>query len=203
MAQITSFANCWFMSERESASMWDFYTDDANSAAIVTTVGRVKDALEVEELPVYIGEVFYTDFDLYFDEMELSSVGAIERAAFRKNRGENQGRDLHENLRMKRKSYAFEKEVRMLVPSSNPFDYKALAGSPDYWNRILSRVETEGKDHYKVDVDLGSLIEYIKVHPSADGEYETELRDFIRSADHSDLDPNCVTQSDWARNPFQ
>lgn len=199
LARITSFINCWYMGGSESAAMWDIYGSENKSVAISTTIGDLKDALGVEELPVFMGKVFYVDYTSYLDEMDECSRGAVEKATHRDRRG----RDLHENLRMKRKSYQYETEVRLLVPTSDPFDHRPLQ-----WEtyrdleEILHCAETEGKSHYKVDIDLNSLIESIKVNPRAGEDYKTELRGYIRETDGINLSPECVTQSDFTRDPL-
>jgi hypothetical protein len=123
------FVSCWHASEFESAALWDLYSGKSG-IAIRSTVSRLKQSI-AEESEFYIGEVKYIDF-------------RTEPAP---------------NLNMlipvflKRKSFEYEREVRLLSP---------------HFPKNGEYVDFEAPlDSKALTVDLNSLIDAIFVSPTA------------------------------------
>ncbi|HAO0844231.1 TPA: DUF2971 domain-containing protein [Escherichia coli] len=88
--------NCWHQNEHESEGMWRLYSDANKGIAIQTSISRLIDSLQSEEI-ISISEVKYID---YFDE-KLTSEDCVV------------------NGRMvpflKRKAFSHENEVRLSI----------------------------------------------------------------------------------------
>jgi hypothetical protein len=54
---------CWHANEDESEAMWSTYGQKSPAVAICSTPARLKRALEATDVPIYIGEVTYVDYD--------------------------------------------------------------------------------------------------------------------------------------------
>ena len=111
------------MNEHESAAMWKIYGATNKSVAISSTVGDFKEAINNTDYPINIGKVFYVDYTASWQELDSESQNALDNALHQTNR------DLYENLRLKRRSFEYEKEVRMFAtfPTAshpNPFTWK-------------------------------------------------------------------------------
>jgi hypothetical protein len=89
------FANCWYRSKHESASLWKTYSQK-NGIAILSTVGRLKKSFESSENQIYIFEIKYIDYN---SEAFPSDAISFSFAPF-----------VH-----KRKEYESEKELRALI----------------------------------------------------------------------------------------
>lgn len=86
------FANCWYSGDQESAALWDIHAN-RTGLAIKTTSRRLKTAIFSCKQPFYVGLVSYRD---YASEDNLSL-------------------NLFSPPFMKRKSFEYEREVRILV----------------------------------------------------------------------------------------
>lgn len=90
------FVNCWYMGDVESAAMWSGYGGSTGAICIMSSVARLKSALEPAQETVFLGEIEYVNY---------------EREAF-----------VPENLMTpalhKRASFAHEKELRAITISS-------------------------------------------------------------------------------------
>jgi hypothetical protein len=72
------FLNCWHINETQSDAMWKIFLDTKNGIAIKSTVGDLITSLEVSQDDIYIGEVYYRDFDkVTFNELldEKQNIG--------------------------------------------------------------------------------------------------------------------------------
>jgi hypothetical protein len=123
------YVSCWHNNSGESLAMWKLYAD--KGIAVQTTVARLKAALAgCAEQTIYIGKVEYLDY---------SKTG---------------GRGDHELIPFahKRRSFAFEREVRALFrePSKEEGDDEPL-----------------GESGFRVPIDADSLIETIYVAPTS------------------------------------
>jgi hypothetical protein len=119
----TLAVNCWNINEQESAALWKIYCTGIDGIAIQSTVGRIKSALEVEEIDVYIGKVHYIDY--LTDSIPFRGITTP--------------------VYYKRKSFEYENELRLvtLMPASTKRTNKN--------NRIISKYN-EGC-RIKINVD--------------------------------------------------
>ncbi len=121
----------WHINEYESFAMWQIFTQNSEGLAIQSTIGRLQKALEVEkDFKQYIGEVNYIDYKkeyIPFDDMFFPFL-------------------------FKRKSFQYEREVRILAD--------------------LSEQEIKINDGLKIDVDINQLIEKIYIHPKSENWYK-------------------------------
>ena len=121
----------WHINEYESFAMWQIFTQNSEGLAIQSTIGRLQKALEVEkDFKQYIGEVNYIDYKkeyIPFDDMFFPFL-------------------------FKRKSFQYEREVRILAD--------------------LSDQEIKINDGIKINVDINQLIEKIYIHPKSENWYK-------------------------------
>jgi hypothetical protein len=121
----------WHINEYESFAMWQIFTQNSEGLAIQSTIGRLQKALEVEkDFKQYIGEVNYIDYKkeyIPFDDMFFPFL-------------------------FKRKSFQYEREVRILAD--------------------LSDQEIKINDGIKINVDINHLIEKIYIHPKSENWYK-------------------------------
>jgi hypothetical protein len=121
----------WHINEYESFAMWQIFTQNSEGLAIQSTIGRLQKALEVEKnFKQYIGQVNYIDYKkeyIPFDDMFFPFL-------------------------FKRKSFQYEREVRIVGDLSNQ--------------------EIKINDGLKIDVDINQLIEKIYIHPKSENWYK-------------------------------
>jgi hypothetical protein len=95
-------ANCWYMSDYESAAMWDLYSKDGG-VAISTLISRLEQSIRPEFDPgswgLYGNAVMYIDFEKTKLET-IDAQGAVIPA---------------KNLHCKRKSFEHEQEYRLTL----------------------------------------------------------------------------------------
>ena len=83
----------WHINEYESFAMWQIFTQNSEGLAIQSTIGRLQKALQPEEhFQQYIGEVNYIDYKKEYIPFD----------------------DLFFPLLYKRKSFQYEREVRII-----------------------------------------------------------------------------------------
>ena len=123
------FVNCWHASTCESAALWSIY--GSAGLAVRSTVGRLKQAIRSVEF--YLASVRYCDYEIddWFD-------GNAILPCF-----------------MKRKSFEFEQEVRVVVWADT---------IDNSWDRRLQDPSTVGVE---LEVDIAELIESVYVSPTA------------------------------------
>jgi hypothetical protein len=90
------FVSCWHMNEHESAAMWRLYLKSDEGIAVRSTIQRMTEAFELAKQDVYLGKMYYNDFD-----SQIMVPGNVLRLAF-----------------VKRRSFEHEREVRALVSGS-------------------------------------------------------------------------------------
>jgi hypothetical protein len=121
----------WHINEYESFAMWQIFTQNSEGLAIQSTIGRLQKALEVEkDFKQYIGEVNYIDYKkeyIPFDDMFFPFL-------------------------FKRKSFQYEREVRILAD--------------------LSEQQIKINDGIKINVNINQLIEKIYIHPKSENWYK-------------------------------
>lgn len=121
----------WHINEYESFAMWQIFTQNSEGLAIQSTIGRLQKALEAEKnFKQYIGQVNYIDYKkeyIPFDDMFFPFL-------------------------FKRKSFQYEREVRIIGDLSNQ--------------------EIKINDGLKIDVNINQLIEKIYIHPKSENWYK-------------------------------
>jgi hypothetical protein len=93
-----TLVSCWHLSRHESDALWQVYGRSDAPVAIRTTAQRLFDSFRTAEYPVYVGMVYYTDFN----------YGAIEPSYERFT------------YLFKRSSFQHEREVRAIIRVSTP-----------------------------------------------------------------------------------
>lgn len=121
----------WHINEYESFAMWQIFTQNSEGLAIQSTIGRLQQALDVEkDTQQYIGEVNYIDYKKEYIPFE----------------------DTFFPFLFKRKSFQYEREVRVLSDLSNQ--------------------QIKINDGIKIDIDINQLIEKIYIHPKSENWYK-------------------------------
>lgn len=121
----------WHINEYESFAMWQIFTQNSEGLAIQSTIGRLQKALKPENnFDQYIGEVNYIDYKKEYIPFD----------------------DLFFPFLFKRKSFQYEREVRIITDTSKS-DIKLDEG-------------------LKINVDINQLIEKIYIHPKSENWYK-------------------------------
>ncbi|TRX39744.1 hypothetical protein [Flavobacterium restrictum] len=121
----------WHINEYESFAMWQIFTQNSEGLAIQSTIGRLQNAVAKEEnFKQYIGEVNYIDYKKEYIPFD----------------------DLFFPFLYKRKSFQYEREVRILSDVTE--------------NNIKIN---EG---LKINIDVNQLIEKIYIHPKSENWYK-------------------------------
>jgi len=101
--------NCWHASEHESAALWKLYAPSGDGVAVVSTVGAMTEALQLEPRKILGGRVEYVEYD---DMTELDPAGWAPFARwFRKHR-----------------SLEHEKEYRLIHLEPHGVDAREIRG---------------------------------------------------------------------------
>ena len=121
----------WHINEYESFAMWQIFTQNSEGLAIQSTIGRLQKALQPEEhFQQYIGEVNYIDYKKEYIPFD----------------------DLFFPFLYKRKSFQYEREVRILSD--------------------VTQNNLKLNDGLKINVDVNLLIEKIYIHPKSENWYK-------------------------------
>ncbi len=121
----------WHINEYESFAMWQIFTKNNEGLAIQSTIGRLQKAVRPENnFDQYIGEVNYIDYKKEYIPFD----------------------DLFFPFLFKRKSFQYEREVRILTDTS--------------------KSEIKLNDGLKINVDINQLIEKIYIHPKSENWYK-------------------------------
>jgi len=136
------YLNCWHINEEESAALWQIYSKDSKSIAIKSTVHRLRDALRDTELSIYGARVKYLDY-------------ANEPMPWH---------NLFTPFVRKRRSFAFENELRLLHWEPGRMPWYETAVTDD----ILGM---------PVPVNLDVLVESVFLSPQT----ESFFRDAVQS----------------------
>lgn len=131
-----AYINCWHLSEYESYAMWKIYSYSNESIAIQTSYDKLKQVLPED---VYLGVVSYIDY---------KTETIPEKYA------------LYEPFMHKRKSFEYEKEVRVFkMIITDPSNMKGNHKEGFY---------VEGQPlGVNIGIDLNKLIEKIYINPKA------------------------------------
>ncbi len=129
----------WHINEYESFAMWQIFTQNSEGLAIQSTIGRLQNALHPEKkLNQYIGEVNYIDYKkeyIPFDDKFFPFL-------------------------FKRKSFQYEREVRILSDTGNDV--------------------IKINDGLKINVDINELIEKIYIHPKSENWYKNLVIQLVK-----------------------
>lgn len=147
----------WHINEYESFAMWQIFTQNSEGLAIQSTIGRLQKALKPENnFDQYIGEVNYIDYRKEYIPFD----------------------DLFFPFLFKRKSFQYEREVRILTDTS--------------------KSDLKLNDGLKINVDINQLIEKIYIHPKSENWYKklvielVERLDFGFEIEKSDLESDIL-----------
>ncbi|UMY67092.1 MULTISPECIES: DUF2971 domain-containing protein [unclassified Flavobacterium] len=122
----------WHINEYESFAMWQIFTQNSEGIAIQSTVERLQRAVEPErQFRQFIGEVNYIDYKKEYIPFD----------------------DLFFPFLFKRKSFQYEREVRILTD-------------------VTSHEGITINEGLKIDVDLETLIDRIYIHPKSENWYK-------------------------------
>jgi hypothetical protein len=79
----TVFANCWYISETESAAMWKLYVAGDEGVSVVTRVATLEEQLKRSEIDLMTSLVTYADYDLVSPAAEnVLQPFVLKRASF-------------------------------------------------------------------------------------------------------------------------
>ena len=143
-----TYANCWYMSDHESAAMWRLYASTNEAVAVQSTYEQLH--LELPET-CYVGEVKYIDFDRDFLDL-----------------GNYFSPFMH-----KRISFAHERELRALIHDSEPAEIPT--GQPDTVKHDKEMRNT--LSGLEINVDIHRLVKRIYVAPVAPHWFKKLIRD--------------------------
>lgn len=128
----------WHINEYESFAMWQIFTQNSEGLAIQSTIGRLQKALEPEKnLKQYIGQVNYIDYKKEYIPFD----------------------DLFFPFLFKRKSFQYEREVRIISDTSD--------------------TKININDGIKINVDISQLIDKIYIHPKSENWYKNLVIELV------------------------
>ena len=128
----------WHINEYESFAMWQIFTQNSEGLAIQSTIGRLQESLVPEtNFNQYIGEVNYIDYKKEFIPFD----------------------DTFFPFLFKRKSFQYEREIRIISDVSN--------------------TNLKIDNGLKVDVNLNQLIEKIYIHPKSENWYKNLVIELV------------------------
>ncbi len=128
----------WHINEYESFAMWQIFTQNSEGLAIQSTIGRLQKALEPEKnLKQYIGQVNYIDYKKEYIPFD----------------------DLFFPFLFKRKSFQYEREVRIISDTSD--------------------TAITINDGIKINVDISQLIDKIYIHPKSENWYKNLVIELV------------------------
>ena len=140
------FLNCWHINNHQSDAMWKIFLDTKNGIAIKSSVKSLIESLKVSEDDVYIGEVYYRNYDeVTFDELMFEKQNKIG----------GRGGSLNQ-FSYKRISFEHEKELR-LFHIDMPIPHAIKSGIP-----------REPLTHKNIKIDIKSMISEIVIAPFAE-----------------------------------
>jgi hypothetical protein len=129
----------WHINEYESFAMWQIFTQNSEGLAIQSTIGRLQKALNPENnFKQYIGEVNYIDYKKEYIPFD----------------------DLFFPFLFKRKSFQYEREVRIITD--------------------VSENNTKLNEGLKISVDINQLIEKIYIHPKSENWYKNLVIELVK-----------------------
>jgi hypothetical protein len=128
----------WHINEYESFAMWQIFTQNSEGLAIQSTIGKLQKSLRSENhFQQYIGEVNYIDYKKEYIPFD----------------------DLFFPFLYKRKSFQYEREVRILSD--------------------VTQNNLKLNDGLKINVDVNLLIEKIYIHPKSENWYKNLVIELV------------------------
>ena len=141
------FLNCWHINENQSDAMWKIFLNTKNGIAIKSTVENLIKSLERAKEDIFIGRIYYRDFDkVTFNELLFEK----QNRTF-----DGRGGSLNQ-FNYKRSSFEHERELRLYYVDL-PIPHAIKNGAP-----------REPLTHKRIDIDMNSLIDEVIVTPFAD-----------------------------------
>ena len=132
----------WHINEYESFAMWQIFTQNSEGLAIQSTIGRLQNALKPERnYKQFIGEVNYIDYKKEYIPFD----------------------DLFFPFLFKRKSFQYEREIRIISDTSSE--------------------NVKINEGLKIDVDISELIEKIYIHPKSENWYKNLVIELVSKLD--------------------
>jgi hypothetical protein len=132
----------WHINEYESFAMWQIFTQNSEGLAIQSTIGRLQNALKPEKnYKQFIGEVNYIDYKKEYIPFD----------------------DLFFPFLFKRKSFQYEREIRIISDTSSE--------------------KVTINEGLKIDVDISQLIEKIYIHPKSENWYKNLVIELVSKLD--------------------
>ncbi|MGG4267270.1 DUF2971 domain-containing protein [Peribacillus simplex] len=183
MRKIQEFSaiSCWHINEYESAGMWDLYLGGNDGVAIKTDFRSLINSITDLRYRVFSGNLQYIDF-----HKEMTS------------------KNIYDTLFYKRKSFAHENELRLMVIASR-IDQNYLEDKfyredvPGFlWDEKMEKLEEQSYEfsHEKgnlVSCDLNRLIQGIYVSPKSSQEVVEQVKSMVSKCGFS---TDKVIQSD-------
>ena len=128
----------WHINEYESFAMWQIFTQNSEGLAIQSTIGRLQNSLKPEKnFKQFIGEVNYIDYKKEYIPFD----------------------DLFFPFLFKRKSFQYEREIRIISDTSSD--------------------KIKINEGLKIDVDISQLIEKIYIHPKSENWYKNLVIELV------------------------
>lgn len=145
-------ANCWYMSEHESAAMWKLYARTEEAICIRSTFSKLQKSLPDQ---AWVGCVRYIDYDkeLLYDNHSMTPYV------------------------LKRLSYEHEREVRALI--ENTHWWKSWYVEQGLWPKSTI-VPKPPEGGIWQDVDLAKLIDKVYVAPTAPSWFRNTVEQTIQ-----------------------
>lgn len=132
----------WHINEYESFAMWQIFTQNSEGLAIQSTIGRLQNSLKPEKnFKQFIGEVNYIDYKKEYIPFD----------------------DLFFPFLFKRKSFQYEREIRIISDTSSD--------------------KIKINEGLKIDVDISQLIEKIYIHPKSENWYKNLVIELVSKLD--------------------
>ena len=129
----------WHINEYESFAMWQIFTQNSEGLAIQSTIGRLQEAVGTEKVfEQYIGEVNYIDYKKEYIPFD----------------------DLFFPFLFKRKSFQYEREVRIITD--------------------VSKNNLTINDGLKINININQLIERIYIHPKSENWYKNLVIQLVK-----------------------
>ncbi|MFN0262681.1 hypothetical protein ACKTEK_02270 [Tepidamorphus sp. 3E244] len=146
------YVNSWHAAQHESIAMWKIYASPGDGVAVITTGGRLTHSLDDASDDLHVGAVKYWTPGTF-------QVGS---------------ENIFSNLTVKRSSYSFEQEVRIVYWDNENF-HDPLQGS--VWNEETLRYENINENvnlpraGRLIPCDINIMIEKVVISPNSPSWY--------------------------------
>lgn len=154
--------NCWNLSKKENKRMWNEYALDRRGVIIVSTVGKLIDALSNTKEEIYIGKIKYVSHRTYIhnDPNPFSY-------AFLKDKAE----------------FEWENELRLITIDKHNNNevvnvISKIRKVTDFFE--INFEQLKGIECIRINCDVNKLIEGIIISPWADENYYYEIKNFLK-----------------------